>query len=160
MQERVFGYSIDPASYLYFWSAVAALGLLVVGSEIYWRNQRETSEARSLARDLTSRFGIHLGAAAVLSYTLLRIAPSALGILPTLWALIFGLGLVAIEPLLNRRVRIASAFYILFALLNFATFGLQLNLWTMPLAFGIGQALVAWALWQDGTKDKAGGQIK
>lgn len=133
-----------------FWVAVAALNLAVVAWEVLgdYDNHR-TAHQRKVSRRTVGQFLPALALGAVLTAAMASRGES-LDLLPGLWAGLFALGIFSSRPYLPRGVGWVGAYYLAAAsiLLSFETTALAWP-WAMGGAFGIGQALMAYVLYQN-----------
>jgi hypothetical protein len=84
------------------------------------------------------------GAGALLTFVLLRFVPSAAWMLPGMWQIIFSLGIFASCRFLPRLMIAPGAWYMLTGLASISLAGnFALSPWTMGIAFGLGQLLMA-----------------
>jgi len=85
-----------------------------------------------------------VGAGVLLTIVLMRFVPTAFWMLPGLWQVIFSLGIFSSCRFLPRLMIAAGAWYLLSGLTCIALGNSRaLAPWTMGLAFGAGQLLVA-----------------
>jgi len=89
-----------------------------------------------------------LAAGLLLTLVLAHFVPQAVWMLPALWQLIYSLGVFASCRFLPRPVMLGGAWYLLTALVCLALGDARaLSPWTMGLAYGAGQMLIAAALY-------------
>ncbi len=133
-----------------FWVAVAALNLAVVAWEVLGDyDQHKTDHQRKVSRRTVGQFLPCLALGAVMTLAMAGRGES-LDLLPGLWAGLFGLGIFSSRPYLPRGVGWVGAYYLVAAsiLLSFETSALAWP-WAMGGAFGVGQALMAYVLYQN-----------
>lgn len=133
-----------------FWVAVAALNLAVVAWEVLGDyDNHKTEHQRKVSRRTVGQFLPCLAFGAVLTMAMAGRGES-LDLLPGLWAGLFGLGIFSSRPYLPRGVGWVGAYYLVVAsiLLSFDTSALAWP-WAMGGAFGMGQALMAYVLYQN-----------
>lgn len=133
-----------------FWVAVATLNLAVVAWEVLGDyDQHKTEHQRKVSRRTVGQFlpSLALGAVATL---VMAGRGESLDLLPGLWAGLFGLGIFSSRPYLPRGVGWVGAYYLVAAslLLSFEAYALAWP-WAMGSAFGVGQALMAYVLYQN-----------
>jgi hypothetical protein len=139
----------DPAShlraYLRIWIATAVVSAFVSGVQMYRRTRRiHSGLSDEMLRMAVEQFLPALGAGVMLTFVLVRFAPSVLWMLPGLWQLTFGLGIFSSCRFLPRPVIAAGAWYLLSGLGCIALGDSRaLTPWTMGLGFGIGQLMIA-----------------
>ena len=98
-------------------------------------------------------------AGGLLTYVLWATAPGALWLLPGLWAILFGLGVLASRPLLPPRTEWVGMWYLLSGLgaICFSARLGRFSPWLMDVPFGVGQtaaaAVLYWTLERDGERD-------
>ena len=136
-------------AYIALWVSAAVLSSIVVGAEIILRHWRMASPMR---RDITilaiEQFIPSVVAGGLLTFVLWR-SPQTLWILPGLWAILFGLGILASGRLLPRGVSWVGAFYLAAGMvcLAVAKDADAFSPWAMGVTFGVGQFLAAGALY-------------
>jgi hypothetical protein len=132
-------------AYLRIWLAVAVLGAALTGTQMYTRSRRiHSGLSDEMIRIAVEQFLPAAGAGFLITFVLVHYAWSSLWMLPGLWQVIFSLGIFASCRFLPRPMVAAGAWYLLTSLICL-TLGDERALapWTMGLAFGIGQLLVA-----------------
>jgi hypothetical protein len=131
--------------YLYIWVATAILSAALIGMQTVTRAHRmHSGMADEMIRMAVEQFLPSAGAGALLTLVLLRSVPSALWMLPGLWQIIFSLGIFSSCRFLPRRMTVAGAWYLLAGLTSIGLADNRaLSPWTMGIAFGAGQLLVA-----------------
>lgn len=136
-------------AYLALWVTAAAISIIVVGAEIVLRHWRM---AAPMYRDVTvmavEQFVPSVVAGGLVTFVLWP-APQTLWMLPGLWAIIFGLGVLASGRLLPRGVSWVGGYYLLAGMLclAFAKDANAFSPWAMGVTFGLGQLLAAGALY-------------
>ena len=139
----------DAARYVAIWIACLAFALAVnYGAVAVW-----------LARNWSSRTRTELKTAAIAvtpsivgggAFTAALLARGEIGLLPGMWALCYGLGLLAARSMLPRgTVSIALSFAALGSTLLFAPGTNALAWWVMPLTFGMGQSVIGVLILRD-----------
>lgn len=133
-----------------FWVAVAVFNLAVVAWEVLgdYGNHR-TEHQRKITRRTVGQFLPALALGAVLTLTIAG-RGEALRLLPGLWAGLFALGIFSSRPYLPRGVGWVGAYYLAASalLVNIGDSALA-QPWAMGGCFGIGQAALAWVLYQN-----------
>jgi len=139
----------NPAAHvlLYFglWATTAALSAGLIGSQMIARTQRVHSGiADEMIRMAVEQFLPAAGAGALATVVLIDRLPGVAWILPGLWQVIFSIGVFSSCRFLPRLMLLAGAWYLAIglAVLSLAD-NRALAPWTMGLAFGAGQLLVA-----------------
>jgi hypothetical protein len=135
----------DAHSFMVLWISVAAVNVVIVGTEM---KLRILSSDSILTRDATilaaRQFVPCVVAGALLTLAIRRCAPEATRLLPGLWAILFSLGIFASRPGLPRAINFAGAYYMLCGLFLLATAPQgEFEAWPMPLSFGVGQLLIS-----------------
>jgi hypothetical protein len=138
-----------PYAFANLWSAVAVVCLFIVGIEMAWRYRRSAS---SLQRELTllaiEQFLPCVVVGGLVTLVLCDFAHAALWMLPGLWSIFFGLGIMASRRLLPGALVFVGAFYLLCGLFNLANAhnGGAFSPWAMGIPFGVGQTAAAFIL--------------
>lgn len=148
----------DPAnhigSYLRIWITTAILSAVLIGMQTLTRTRRiHSGLADEMILMAVEQFLPSVGAGALISVVLVRFVPGSVWMLPGLWQITFSLGVFASGRFLPRPMAAAGAWYLLTGL---TCIGLgdtrALTPWTMGIAYGVGQLIVAAVLlW--GSKD-------
>jgi len=131
--------------YLRIWLATAIVSAAVTGAQMYARTRRMHSGlSDEMIRMAVEQFLPAAGAGFLITFVLVHYAPSVLWILPGLWQVIFSLGIFSSCRFLPRPMIAAGVWYMLTGLLCLTLDGRRaFEPWTMGLAFGVGQLLVA-----------------
>jgi hypothetical protein len=132
-------------AYLALWVVTAIVGAVFTGFQMANRSRRLHSGLSSvMIRTAVKQFLPSVGAGALLTVVLILRAPAVCWMLPGLWQILFSLGVFSSCRFLPRPMAIAGAWYLLTGLVALAMGDSRaLAPWTMGLAFGAGQALVA-----------------
>jgi hypothetical protein len=135
--------------YLMLWGAAAAVNVVVVGAEMWYRaRMARTALARQTTLFAIEQFLPCLAAGALVTIVIATRAIDSSWMLPGLWAVIFSLGVFASCRLLPRPVFLVGLWYLACGVL--ALYWGQgagaLSPWSMAIAFGGGQLLVAMIL--------------
>jgi hypothetical protein len=136
----------DPFAFVDLWVGVAILCLVVVGFEIFQRFRRTNSPLqRQLTLQAIEQFLPVIIVGGLVTLVLCEEAPQTLWLLPGLWAIFFGLGILASRHLLPRAVVFVGAFYLLCGLTCLAAVHgpAALSPWFVGIPFGIGQTAAA-----------------
>lgn len=134
------------AAWLALWTGAALVSAALVGAEMVTRSHRLHSDmAESMIWAAIEQLIPAGVAGAFLTAVLWIYAPEALWMLPGLWQILFGLGLVAACRVLPRSLLLAGALYIAtgLACLALAHGSAAFSPWAMGAPFGAGQALIA-----------------
>lgn len=150
----------DPAShigtYLRIWVTTAVVSATLIGMQTLTRTRRMHSDlADEMILMAVEQFLPSVGAGALVSVVLIRAVPSCTWMLPGFWQLTFSLGVFASCRFLPRPMNVAGAWYLLTGL---TCIGLgdtrALTPWTMGIAYGIGQLIVAAVLLWGSKEDR------
>jgi len=138
--------SHHPLAYLRIWGSLAAVCATLTGVQVVTRTRRVHSGlSNEMLRQAVEQFLPALAAGILLTLVLLRhYSPETFWMLPGLWQIVFSLGVFASCRFLPRPMLAAGVWY-LFSGLACLSFGnaRALSPWTMGLAFGGGQLLIA-----------------
>jgi hypothetical protein len=139
----------DPANhitaYLSIWISTAVLSAALTGVQMYTRTRRiHSGLSDEMIRMAVEQFLPAVGAGVLVTIALVRFVPAVVWMLPGLWQVIFSLGIFSSCRFLPRPMIAAGAWYLLTGLVCIS-FGDSRALapWTMGLAYGAGQFLVA-----------------
>ena len=129
-------------SFVYYWTGVAAIALLVAISEVAYhfiRNGDPHSRRRTLL--VIGQFLPCLTVGVAVTVACVEFDRSAIPLLPGVWASLFGLGIYSSKPYLPRMMGWIAVGYMAagVVLLLQAENGTSLLPWGMGLTFGIGQ---------------------
>lgn len=139
----------DPAShmlrYIALWSVTATLSVALMAAHATTRSRRlHSGLADEMIRLAAGQFLPSILAGALLTFILVRYVPTVLWMLPGLWQILFSLGVFASRRFLPRSVAAAGVWFLGTGLCCLALGGPSaLSPWTMGIAFGAGQFLVA-----------------
>ena len=138
--------SLHPLVYVRIWGALAIFSASLTTLQMITRTRRVHSGlSNEMLRQAVEQFLPALGVGVLLTLILLhRYTPATFWMLPGLWQLVFSLGVFASCRFLPRPMLIAGVWYLLCGLtcLDFGN-ARALAPWTMGLAFGAGQLLIA-----------------
>ena len=136
----------DLSSYLVLWIGAAVISVALFAAEMTFRLTRH---GLTLQRQMTllaiEQFIPCLVAGAMLTAVMVRFAPEQAWMLCGLWPMLFSLGVFASRRLLPPAIFWVGVFYMLAGAANLALARdkFQFSPWSMGIAFGAGQALVA-----------------
>jgi hypothetical protein len=132
-------------AYLAIWISTAVLSAALIGVQTVTRTHRmHSGMADEMIHMAVEQFLPAAGAGALLTFVLVVAVPSAAWMLPGLWQIIFALGVFSSCRFLPRSMPVAGAWYLLSGLTCILLAGNRaLSPWTMAVAFGAGQLLVA-----------------
>ncbi len=136
----------DIGSYLALWIGIAAISVLVCGTEMALRCYRSESRLRRQITLLAvEQFLPCVVAGASITCALVMYAPESLWMLPGLWAIVFSLGVFASCRLLPGLVFLVATYYLVagVAALVLARGDAAFSPWAMAATFGVGQLLAA-----------------
>src|SRR5580700_8556520 len=131
--------------YLAIWIATAAVSAALTAVQVYRRTQREHSGlSDEMIRMAVEQFLPSSAAGLLITIVLVRAVPGVLWMLPGLWQVIFSLGVFSSCRFLPRPMVSAGIWY-LFAGLFCVSLGdaRAFSPWSMGVAYGAGQLLVA-----------------
>lgn len=144
----------DPAANLYaylgIWVSVAACSIAVSVWAMLCRVRAGQSQIeREQLLEVIERLSPVVGVGAWLAVVLGIWAPQAVWILPGMWSILFGLGMLSMRRMLPRLVMLVGFFYLASGLtcLAWAQGANALSPWAMVSTFGIGQVLAASVLY-------------
>jgi hypothetical protein len=102
-----------PDDFVTYWVAVAGFCAIIgFGPAVYSYVAIETDLARRRTRLVFGQFLPCVVAGAVVTAAFVRIDPSSFPVLPGVWAILFGLGLISVRPYLPRAVGWVGLFYL------------------------------------------------
>lgn len=131
----------DFADFLLLWSGTAVLAVALVAFEMIRRARRHHAGlAAQLVRTTFLQIFPAGVAGALLTLVLLPASPAVRSLIPGLWQILFSLGLFASIRAMPRGAYAAAAWYLGAGLLSL---GARITPWTMGIAFGVGQFLLA-----------------
>jgi hypothetical protein len=132
-------------SYLAIWITTAIVSATLIAIQAVTRAHRiHSGMADEMIQMAVEQFLPSMGAGALLTLVLARSAPSSLWMLPGLWQVTFSLGVFSSCRFLPRPMIAAGAWYLLTGLICLTLADNRaLSPWTMGIAYGIGQTLVA-----------------
>ncbi|MGA7155660.1 MAG: hypothetical protein WBY53_02370 [Acidobacteriaceae bacterium] len=133
------------SSYLSIWMVTAALSAALTGAQMYTRTRRiHSGLSDEMLRMAVVQFLPSAGAGLLVTVVLLLYVPSATWMLPGLWQVIFSLGVFSSCRFLPPAMLAAGAWYLLTGLACLAVGDSRaLSPWSMGVAYGVGQLLVA-----------------
>ena len=135
--------------YLAVWIATAAVSAALIVVQMQTRARRmHSAMADEMIRMAIEQFLPALIAGLLVTVVLAEFVTQAVWMLPGVWQLIYSLGVFSSCRFLPRLVMVGGAWYLLTALVCLG-FGdaRALSPWTMGLAYGAGQMLIAAALY-------------
>ena len=141
--------------FLYVWLAAAVISLVAAAAHMIVRCRRSDSP---LQKDLTvhaaEQFAPCLAGGALLTVVMNLYAREHLFLMPTLWAMLFAMGVFASRHVLPRPIAIVGGYYLIAGLLSLALTSANgddhsaaFSPWVMGTMFGIGQFLAAAVLY-------------
>ena len=137
--------AIHVTHFLAIWTATAIVSAALIGTEMFARTRRiHSGLADEMIRMAVEQFLPSAGAGALLTLVILRYVPAAGWMLPGMWQIIYSLGVFSSCRFLPRLMIVPGAWYLLTGLVCVSLGGNRaLSPWTMGIAFGLGQFLVA-----------------
>jgi hypothetical protein len=136
--------------YLAVWISIAAVSVLLIGTETIARAQRvHLGLAKEMIHSAAEQFLPALVAGLLLTVVLVRYAPQSLWMLPGLWQVVFSLGVFSSCQFLPRPIFAVGVWYLAAGLTCLALGNGEwaLSPWEMGIPFGVGQLLVAAVLY-------------
>ena len=136
------------ARYLGVWITTALVAAALTAVQVHRRTERlHTGLSNEMIRMAAEQFLPSLVAGFLLMVVIAAYLPHALWLLPGLWQVVFSLGVFASCRFLPRSMVAGAVWYLLSGLISLH-FGdaRALSPWTMGLAFGAGQMLIAGVL--------------
>ena len=139
---------------LYFtlWISVALISFICSMTDIWLRYHRTSGPLRQETTQLAlGQFLPALIVGGLLTLAILRAAPDVAWLLPGLWALFFGLGLLSSARLLPRPIFAVAIYFLVAGLITISQGSPDFSFshWTMPLIFAVGQLASAVVLFTD-----------
>jgi hypothetical protein len=135
--------------FVWFWVAVAGIcGLLGTAAAVHAYALREDEFERRRTRRVVAQFAPCILAGAAITLGVARV-PELIALLPGLWAMVFGLGVIATRPHLPPAVGMVGLGYVLAGavLLLRAVPGDDPSPWAVGGVFGAGHLATALVLW-------------
>jgi hypothetical protein len=135
-----------PTHYLRIWASLAAVCATLTAVQVITRSRRVHSGlSNEMLRQAVEQFLPALGAGVLVTIVTLRhYTPATFWLLPGLWQLVFSLGVFASCRFLPRPMLAAGVWYLATSLFCLSLGNARaLSPWTMGIAFGIGQLLIA-----------------
>jgi hypothetical protein len=134
-------WAAHPNQFVLLWVCVAIACIGGCAVEIFRRYRNSDS---SLQQELTplavEQFLPFILVGGLLTLVLCEYAAGAAWMLPGLWQILFGLGLLASRRMFPRPILFVGAFYVLCGLANLNGNAAHFSPWSMALPFGVGQA--------------------
>ncbi|HEY1190543.1 MAG TPA: hypothetical protein VGE74_23115, partial [Gemmata sp.] len=128
----------DPRAFVWYWAAVGATGALFgFGAAVRSYLFRETDFERRRTRRVMGQFLPCVLAGGLLTVALGR-TDGCVPLLPGLWAIVFGLGVVAVRPHLPRAVALIGLAYVLTGGILLAWLPREPSGWCVGGVFGVG----------------------
>jgi hypothetical protein len=148
------------AAYLAIWASTAVVSAALITVQMLARTRRiHSGMADEMIRMAVEQFLPSAGAGALLTFVILRFVPSAMWMLPGLWQITFSLGVFSSCRFLPRPMLAAGAWYLATGLGCIALAGNRaLSPWTMAVAYGVGQLLVAGVLFFNASDTELGAE--
>jgi hypothetical protein len=131
--------------YLALWISIAIVSVALIATQMYARTRRiHSGMADEMIRIAAEQFLPSVGAGALITLVLVAYVPSALWMLPGLWQITFSLGVFSSCRFLPRPMVAAGVWYLATGLFCLALGDARaFSPWTMGIAYGMGQLLVA-----------------
>jgi hypothetical protein len=142
--------------FVWYWSVVAMAGALIgFASALHAYLYREDEFARRRTRRVMAQFAPCILAGCAVTLALARM-PDQIALLPGLWAVLFGLGIIACRPHLPPAIGLVGFGYVAAgaALLLCASPGTDPSPWSVGGVFGLGHLATAFVLWRDTARNR------
>jgi hypothetical protein len=136
----------DPPGFVLYWTGIATCAALVGVSEIIYNYVRDGHSERRRTRQVVGQFLPSLVAGAVISISFVRLSVALVPLLPGLWAICFGIGILASRPYLPRASGWVAMFYYVAGIGLLARGAEPPHAWWVGGTFGVGQLLAAFVL--------------
>ncbi len=139
---------VDAYLALWFSSGGMCLAIMAVGLIIRYRRSDSPLD-RALCFTAAKQFLPCLIAGGLITYVLADAAWSSIWIVPGLWSIFFGMGILASRPLLPTGTTFVGAFYLLCGLVSieYSHHVQAFSPWVMAIPFGVGQSMAAGILY-------------
>lgn len=141
----------DPLVFLGCWIATAVLSAALIGVEMLTRSRRHHSSlADTMILNAVEHFLPAGAAGAGIALVLVHYAPDTIWMLPGLWQVLVGVGILASVRFLPRSVALPGGWYFLAGLsvLMLSSGTRSLSPWAMAIPFAIGQIMLAAVLYR------------
>ncbi|MGC1423416.1 MAG: hypothetical protein WA354_02350 [Terracidiphilus sp.] len=143
-------------NYLRIWITTAILSAILIGMQTLTRTRRiHSGLADEMILMAVEQFLPSVGAGALISVVLVRFVPGSVWMLPGLWQITFSLGVFASCRFLPKPMTAAGCWYLFTGLICIGIGDTRaLTPWTMGIAYGGGQLLVAAVLLWGSKEDR------
>lgn len=149
---------LDPSRYLLLWVGAAGISALAAGLELAVRIRRSPSRLSVENALLALRqFAPALFVGAAVTAAVAARLPEQLWVLPGLWQLVFGLGVLAAHRLLPGPVFAIGCLYLVTGSTCLALGPAALSPLAMSMPFAVGQSALAGVLWWHQERQPRGG---
>jgi hypothetical protein len=137
----------EGAAFIWYWSAIGSVGALIgLGAAVRSYLFREDEFEKRRTRRVMGQFLPCLLAGGVLTAALAR-TEATVPLLPGVWAILFGLGVVAVRPHLPRAVGLVGIGYVATGAVLLARVPAEPDGWCVGGVFGAWHLATAAALW-------------
>jgi hypothetical protein len=140
-----------PGTFITWWVAVAGVNVAIIGAEMLSRWLRSDSEfARRQTLMAVQQFAPCLLAGGLLTVAVWFACPEFASLLPSVWSIIFSLGIFASWRYLPRHTLFAAWYYLVAGVMciHWARGDQSLQPWTMLITFGAGQLITSFLLYR------------
>lgn len=150
----------NPAShignYLRIWVTTAIVSAVLIGVQTMTRTRRiHSGIADEMILMAVEQFLPSVGAGALISIVLMHLVPSNIWMLPGLWQITYSLGVFASCRFLPKPMAAAGLWYLVTGLVCIGLGDTRaLSPWTMGIAYGVGQLIVAAVLLWGSKEDR------
>jgi len=149
--------AMSSTSFVLYWGAIALLGFSLCTADLLLENlHRGSLVLRRQTLVVLGQFAPNLLVGAILGLAFCRLEQADVRLLPGLWGLCFGMGILASRPFLPRAIGWVGLWYLgsgATTLLFLSTASLSNR--SMALIFGVGQVLAAAVIVRDASRQRA-----
>jgi len=140
--------AIHPMRFVVLWICVAAVCIGASAVELIWRyRDADSLQTQQLTPLAVEHFFPFVVVGGLLTLVLCECAPESIWMLPGLWQILFGLGLIAVRRLFPTPIVAVGAFYILCGFANLGGIVGHFSALSMAFPFGVGQTANAIVLY-------------
>ena len=140
-----------PKGFVVYWVVIAGLcGLIGTATAVHLYSTREDAFARRRTRRVLAQFSPCILAGATITIAVAHM-PEFVALLPGLWGMIFGLGMISARPFLPPGIGLIGLSYVTAGagLLLKATPKDDPSGWAVGFVFGLGHLFTAVVLWRE-----------
>jgi hypothetical protein len=132
-------------AYLTIWISTAVVAVALTGVQVYRRARRvHSGMSDEMIRMAVEQFLPSVAAGLLITIVVVRSVPGTSWIVPGMWQVVFSLGIFSSCRFLPQPMVGAGIWYLLTGLISISFGdGRAFSPWTMAIAFGVGQLMVA-----------------